>query len=846
MQSFNLNLVPGSFQQVFNCSQGDVDRQLTIRLFDGSAEYTVPVGATVKIKATKPSGFGFDESATFSGSAVTITTTETMTNEWGRFPAELEITSEGLVIGTANFLFNVEKNPHPASTVDGDAEEVIPELTLLVERVEAAASSVLDMEVVAETLPAGSQATYSYDEDLNKATFGIPQGEAGAGAAGVVASAYSSSKTYKVGDYAIHNSNLYRCITAITTAEAWTAAHWTQVVLADDVADLKSDFNNTAELLNNKNLANPYDPNYVEGVYIKADGTYTTSSLFNTTGFIPVSGGEKIVGSYKNNGSRANAYLRFMCCYDETKTPIPGKYVSSESQTYTVPSDVAFVRISIGVSYWNELMLEFGTVRSAYVAPNNIYTPIRIADESITKEKLANYEVVDGYNMAPIAEQGGGVFYNSSGTLTYIAPTGAYANYKYYIMPVEAGKLYTFDNAGGNAKWVDFTDDSGTITGGLNNAHIKRFIAPVGSTKMYVTYDSSLYPDGLLIGQGEEVKENTKWTADWLGINFDDRAIRGIAIANRVYCSLPSTIYMNTSEAVKIYLNDILSQDGSHFWCNSPAGLTMFINDEYLQITCDTVGSYTLDWKVFDSNLQQIDGGTSTVKVSDLSSLTSKKGLIIGDSFVAYGALSSAMISQFSEQSKTLTLIGTRGESPNYHEGRGGWSAETYCTVSSAGDFTNPFYHNNTFDFSYYMTQNNYSGLDYVFINLGINKIFNLEFADYKVEVARELKYYKMIIDSIHDYDSNIKIFCNLPTPPNSVNGKFSESYGTAQMGWLYANNIKHYAKDMIDNISGTNVYIVGTNYVFDTDTDIADGVHPTTDGYPILARATVNAVIGS
>ena len=108
---------------------------------------------------------------------------------------------------------------------------------------EAAASSVLDMTVNASTLSAGSQATYSYDEETNTATFGIPQGEAGAGAAGVTASAYSSSRTYAVGDYVIHNSNLYRCTTAITTAEAFTAAHWTQVVLADDVTDLKSDIN---------------------------------------------------------------------------------------------------------------------------------------------------------------------------------------------------------------------------------------------------------------------------------------------------------------------------------------------------------------------------------------------------------------------------------------------------------------------------------------------------------------------------------------------------------------------------------------------------------------------------
>ena len=54
------------------------------------------------------------------------------------------------------------------------------------------------------------------------------------------ASAYSSSATYAVGDYCFHNGSLYRCITAITTAEAWTAEHWTAAVLGEDVGDLKS------------------------------------------------------------------------------------------------------------------------------------------------------------------------------------------------------------------------------------------------------------------------------------------------------------------------------------------------------------------------------------------------------------------------------------------------------------------------------------------------------------------------------------------------------------------------------------------------------------------------------
>ena len=41
--------------------------------------------------------------------------------------------------------------------------------------------------------------------------------------------AYDSTKTYVVGDHCKHDSKTYRCSTAISTAEEWTAAHWTQV-----------------------------------------------------------------------------------------------------------------------------------------------------------------------------------------------------------------------------------------------------------------------------------------------------------------------------------------------------------------------------------------------------------------------------------------------------------------------------------------------------------------------------------------------------------------------------------------------------------------------------------------
>lgn len=55
-----------------------------------------------------------------------------------------------------------------------------------------------------------------------------------------LAPAYSTSGTYAVGDYVTYNGGLYRCVTAISSGESWTAAHWTSAKLGTDVSALKS------------------------------------------------------------------------------------------------------------------------------------------------------------------------------------------------------------------------------------------------------------------------------------------------------------------------------------------------------------------------------------------------------------------------------------------------------------------------------------------------------------------------------------------------------------------------------------------------------------------------------
>lgn len=51
-----------------------------------------------------------------------------------------------------------------------------------------------------------------------------------------ITAAYDPASTYDLGDLCIYNNTLYRCTTAITTAEAWTAAHWTATTVEAELA----------------------------------------------------------------------------------------------------------------------------------------------------------------------------------------------------------------------------------------------------------------------------------------------------------------------------------------------------------------------------------------------------------------------------------------------------------------------------------------------------------------------------------------------------------------------------------------------------------------------------------
>lgn len=108
-QTHDLNLIPGSVPPVVNVTQFDkTARTLVFNLWDGETSFSVPSGAAVTIRGTKPDGNGFEYTATASGSTVSMDLQQQMATCAGSVRCEVRITSGTQILGTADFILKVK------------------------------------------------------------------------------------------------------------------------------------------------------------------------------------------------------------------------------------------------------------------------------------------------------------------------------------------------------------------------------------------------------------------------------------------------------------------------------------------------------------------------------------------------------------------------------------------------------------------------------------------------------------------------------------------------------------------------------------------------------------------
>ena len=167
---------------------------------------------------------------------------------------------------------------------------------------------------------------------------------------------YSNTATYAVGDLCTYKGTLYSCSTAISTAEAWTAAHWTAVHVSTEISGLKNtlaDYNAFDVFGNMPNKSGSH--NGITFKYTKnacdVSGTATANAwlnLYDSKTALPL--GIEANATYKFTCTMVSGVRFEMFFYNSSGELIGGtsQYISTD-RSVTIPSTAVGMTARVGV-----------------------------------------------------------------------------------------------------------------------------------------------------------------------------------------------------------------------------------------------------------------------------------------------------------------------------------------------------------------------------------------------------------------------------------------------------------------------------------------------------------------
>lgn len=237
-----------------------------------------------------------------------------------------------------------------------------------------------------------------------------------------IAPTYSNTALYAVGSYVWYDGELYKCTTAITEAESWTAAHWELFSLAQSVAGLNSiDQHMTNYIVPSSSeyiaatLAD-FDPDFktYAGVQVTSAGTVSSSSAYASYAFVCPHDGFTF---------KTNMYRIFVAtAYPQVGVTLPIKTVISNNSgditaVRTVTNKGDIVVLSNAASSGLYLLSQYKNVATinnlALAAPLDAFKQNAIIDSGVSEignDKL-NIQKADGYLIVTTT---GGVSANST------------------------------------------------------------------------------------------------------------------------------------------------------------------------------------------------------------------------------------------------------------------------------------------------------------------------------------------------------------------------------------------------------------------------------------------------
>ena len=561
-----------------------------------------------------------------------------------------------------------------------------------------------------------------------------------------------------------------------------------------------------------------------------------------------------------------------ICAFDKNNVAVSDKGATNVS-SYIVPEGITRICFGVNNAIATKPCVTLNqetppTVETPYVAPRNVV----ITDSTLTDEKLpANSKAVgdalalkmniDNFAVRPKNIKN---IYNiedySSTTiltgrcvssiknvdgvnyLTWIDTDDYYTiaiNIRQYkdmtlvsdILPqnvISKFLVVGVDNGLDDIQYVSWTDSDGTFSQ-APNAYAN------DGTKMTLNINSFFntwhYKGNIVLYIKMPVTYKINWAVsgkalakyDWMDIgSYAKTALKKELKEDNIKIVLPSKIYCAVGNEMNIYYESaILCDDiGRYGFVTSMGSLSdkHRENNERIKL-CPTSASNGINCSI--SVIDKLTLDTVATKaftvVTSVVSQPNKKVVFIGDSLTdrcIYPAeicqvLGGGNIVSLGTKHDTLAYEGSNGtvNVDMDNEGRGGWSAIDYCTktTNDGNAFWNPA--NEKFDFSYYMTENNFDSVDCVVIALGTNDVgkpmLNANF-------DAIINSFKTMIDSVHAYDSNIKVIVSL-TPHGA------EPDGWAATGYSDRSTVYNYlqmklVEKLIENFENVaNVFLAPT-----------------------------------
>ena len=233
------------------------------------------------------------------------------------------------------------------------------------------------------------------------------------------------------------------------------------------------------------------------------------------------------------------------------------------------------------------------------------------------------------------------------------------------------------------------------------------------------------------------------------------------------------------------------------------------------------VGDYTLTVEV--RNLMDyavVAAKSMTLHIIANTAVVGKNVLHIGDSLTFSRAGLYAAEIQYNLSNGGMVSIGSQDGDQDInqignvkHEGYNGATVGGFLKENVTSAFANPFYNpaSGTFDLGYFMSNQGYSQVDAVCLNLGHNNLGN------QVAGVADLK---TIIGKIHEYNANIPVIISLIPPLGDQNSHAHLGFSAGQMRYHWRQLIKAYI-DAFDNEQIANVYLSTPYFNVDQDNDL-------------------------